>query len=254
MNMRWQWWHRPQTPFTAPVPWVDFHCHIVPGVDDGPRTLDEAVRMLEHAARIGITHLVTTPHYSDQYAPEENDVARGLAALRGRLSGAAAALQIIVGREISLTDQHVRSVQHHAHLRIGGGTLALVELPEGLNRAAILEGCSALLLAGIRPVVAHPERNFMVQNTPELAAELRLRGAAVQVNAASFAGAYGAAAQRTAWHLLHQQCVDVLSSDAHRASDYATYVKVCQTVMRDAGTVQIKEMISTVPARLLQLS
>jgi len=210
--------------------------------------------MLEHAARIGITHLVTTPHHSDLYAPEEDAVARGLTELRGRLSGAAAALQIIVGREISLTDQHVRSVQHLAHLRIGGGTLVLVELPEGLNRVAILEGCSALLMAGIRPVIAHPERNFIIQNAPEVVAELRLRGAAVQVNAASFAGLHGAAAQRAAWHLLHQQCVDVLGSDAHRARDYTAYAKACQIIMRDAGAVQMHEMIGTVPARLLQLS
>lgn len=236
----------------TPVPWIDFHCHIIPGVDDGPRTVDEAVAMLEAAARIGITHIVTTPHYSDRYAPSEETVARRLTELHRRLSGAAAAIQIMVGREITLTDQHIRNVQQQSFLRIGGLALALVELPEGLNRAAIVEGCGALLAAGIRPVIAHPERNFMIQNAPELVAELRLRGAVVQVNASSINGAYGAVARHTAQRLLQQQWADVLSSDAHCERDFEAYLRACQTITREVGVAQVIEMTSTAPARLLR--
>lgn len=253
MSAWWPWQRKPRTAFTAPVPWIDFHCHIVPGVDDGPRTLDEAVAMVEAAARIGITHIVTTPHYSDRYAPSEELVARALANLRNRLSGAAAVIQIIVGREVTLTDQHIQNVQQQSFLRIGGLALALVELPEGLNRAAIVEGCSALLAAGTRPVIAHPERNFLIQDAPELVAELRLRGAVVQVNAGSINGAYGIAAQRTAKQLLQHQLADVLSSDAHDARDIESYLKACQTITREMGAAQVIEMTSTTPARLLRI-
>lgn len=253
MSAWWPWQRKPRTAFTAPVPWIDFHCHIVPGVDDGPHTPDEAVAMLETAARIGITHIVTTPHYSDRYAPSEETVARGLAELRSRLSGAAAAIQIMVGREVTLTDQHVQNVRQESFLRIGGLALALVELPEGLNRAAIVEGCGALLAAGIRPVIAHPERNFMIQNAPELVAELRLRGAVVQVNASSINGAYGTVARRTAQRLLQHQWADIISSDAHNARDIETYLKACQTITREVGVAQVIEMTSTTPARLLRI-
>lgn len=251
MNAWWPWQRQPRTAFTAPVPWIDFHCHVLPSVDDGPRSLDEAVAMLNAAARVGITHLVTTPHHSDLYTPDTTAIANALAALRSRLNGAAAGVQIVVGREVTLTYQHVHSLQHKPHLRIGGQVLALVELPEGLNRAAIVEGCGQLLAAGIRPVIAHPERNFMIQHAPELLAELRLRGAVVQVNAGSFLGAYGAMARRAAEHLLRQQWVDLISSDAHRASDFETYERACHTLARDVGMARLIEMTSTTPARLL---
>ncbi len=252
MNAWWQWWRTRPPAFVAPVPWVDFHCHLVPGVDDGPRTLADAAAMLECAARIGITHIVTTPHYSDRYAPDDAAIARALAGLQEQAQGAAAAVQIISGREVTLTDQHMRALKSSPALRIGAGPYALVELLEGLNRTAMVECCSDLLAAGVRPIIAHPERNFMVQNAPDIMAELRLRGALVQVNATSLNGVYGAAARRAAQQLLELQSVDMLSSDAHRASDFEAYASACELIARTVGAELVKELISSVPARILR--
>ncbi|MCX7846441.1 MAG: hypothetical protein N2595_00185 [bacterium] len=252
MNFLWRWWGVPTSAFTPPTPWVDFHCHVIPQVDDGPRSMQDAVAMATYAAKIKITHIVSTVHYSDRYAVQHDIVTSQLSALRAHLQENATNVQVIAGREVTLTDQHVRDLVAHNSLRIDGSGIALVEFPEGLNRTAIAEGCAALLAAGIRPVIAHPERNFMVQEAPELLADLRLRGVLVQVNACSALGAYGAAAKRTVWHLLEHQWVDLLSSDAHSLHDLVAYVKACATIMRTFGAAFVSELISTTPARLLQ--
>lgn len=249
----WRWWSRSASEFTAPTPWVDFHCHIVPGVDDGPRTVEQAVAMVKYAAHLGVTHLVTTVHYSDRYQATPAEIAAQLGRVREALRATDVHVDIIVGREVTLTDQHVRALIESHHVRIGNAPLALVELPEGLNRGTIVEGCSALLNAGIQLVIAHPERNFIVQENADLVADLRLRGVRVQINAGSLAGVYGAAAKRTAWHLLRQQLADVLSSDAHALKDYDRYVHACRIATDELGAATVTELISTAPARFLRL-
>ena len=228
------------------------HAHVLPGVDDGPATEAEAWAMLAAAAALGITHIVATAHYNEAFHAPDETVAAQVRGVQRLLAERGVALTIIAGREVSFTDRHIEAITRLTALRVGSGAqYVLIELVESLNQAAVKEGVFKLLICGVTPIIAHPERNLLVGGSPAFLSELRQRGALAQMNAGSVAGTYGKQVQRVAHRLLKERQVDVLSSDAHTPAHYRNYQTACETVTREYGAEYLLDMISRVPARLL---
>ena len=199
---------------------IDLHSHLLPGIDDGPATVTEALDMARVAVREGITTMVCTPHIAPQRYPNRpRAIVAAFQAFRTELERAEIPLRVLPGAEIAvdgldgLTDEDLRSVSIG-----GGGRWVLLELPfRGwpLSLPRILDG---LELRGFRVVLAHPERSESVQTHPDRMRDLVGRGALVQVTAGSFTGDHGPAAMRAAVHLLRNGMAHILSSDAHSAT------------------------------------
>ncbi len=252
--MRWwnSWRQKTLPKFTPPVPWVDIHAHIAPGVDDGAKTLDDALAMVRRAGALGVTHIVATVHYSDLFSASAEEVTASMRKLTGAVLAEECAVRIVAGREISFTDLHIQELRSNTRYCIAGSrNHALIELPEGLNRAAAIEGFFELMVSGIRPIVAHPERNSLVQRDPSIIKELRQRNVLMQVDAMSITGAHGSRVKKTALSLLQTGQVDVISSDAHRVDDYANYELACRMVCDRLGEGYLRRVISDVPSRIV---
>jgi protein-tyrosine phosphatase len=199
---------------------IDLHCHILPGIDDGPQSLEGAVQMCRLAAAAGCEALVATPH---QRKGEWWNCDRGmLAALRQKLQEAVGPTpRILGGGEIRVDPRllgemlDLREDGAHGPLSLAGSRYLLLEFgPEaGVSEAADL--VHELAVAGWRPVLAHPEFIHWMAAEPAAVAHLVSLGALAQVTAMSLTGDFGRRAQADASRLVDMGLVHFVASDAH---------------------------------------
>ena len=235
-------------------PLIDIHTHILPGLDDGVRSLESAVSLVRRAAAAGITHIAATPHYNAVFTPEPAIIQSRTAELRAALEAAECQVTIFSGREVSFTDRHIEECKSNTSLQYEGGKqYLLIELAENLTRGTVLEGLFYLMSAGIQPVIAHPERSALLARDPSFACELRQRGALLQLDAASLFKAHGSQAAKLSAKLLKQRLIDILSSDAHRVEHYVWYEKACGYIYKHFGAACLRSLCCDTPAQILNI-
>ncbi|HET7034435.1 MAG TPA: CpsB/CapC family capsule biosynthesis tyrosine phosphatase [Thermomicrobiaceae bacterium] len=194
---------------------VDLHSHLLPGVDDGARDLEESLAMLGVAAEQGTTAICATPH-ADRVSPAQ--VREGVARLNEVATAHGLPVTVAPGNEILLSPETPARLQAGQYLTLNDTRYVLVELPlRGPWPGGAELALSALVLAGYRPVLAHVERYPGVQHEPELAARLIDLGVLLQVNADSLQMRSSSARRRTAELLLRRHAIHLLASDSHHA-------------------------------------
>lgn len=194
---------------------IDLHTHVLPAVDDGPGTLDEAVALARTTSEAGIAAVVATPHVSPRYPTEPAAIDVGVAALRRALEAAAVPLQVHAGAEIALDRVGDLSDDDLARLRLGAGPYVLLESPLSGSSSDAEPIVRAVQRRGFRVVLAHPERSPLFQRDPAQLARLVAAGALTSVTAGAVAGSFGKLPQRFAIRLLRKGLVHNLSSDMH---------------------------------------
>lgn len=195
---------------------VDIHSHILPGIDDGPTTIDESLQMLKLAAASGTTELVATPHASTAFPFEPQRIHDVFQELSSRSAGV---VNLHLGCDFHLNMQNLEeALAHPAQYTINGGRYLLVELPEFLGFSAIRRQLQTLIHARFRPVITHPERNLQLQSAIDQLKSCVADGCLIQVTAQSLLGRFGAAARTSAERLIKARLVHFLASDAHNCS------------------------------------
>lgn len=195
---------------------IDLHAHVLPALDDGPESREEAIELLEAASASGVRVVAATPHVSRRYPNTAPAVVAAVRSLAGDLAARGVPVDLVTGGEIEAEAVHGLPPEELRPLTLGGtGRYLLVELPfEGASTASS-DVLRDLLAAGIRPLIAHPERQADIQAQPARAASLVERGCLLQLTASSLLGGHGDAARATARRLLEGGLAHVLSSDAH---------------------------------------
>ena len=194
---------------------IDLHTHILPAVDDGPRTLEGSLDLARAAVAAGTRTALATPHVNDDRSIDAERVAAGLDELRPALAAAEIPLEVLPGGEIdlgmlaSLDDDGLRRFT-----LAQSGRYLLLEFPYTGWPAGLEETVYGLGLRGLLPILAHPERNREVQSKPARLAEAVRMGALVQLTAASLDGRIGSSAHAAANKLLELGLAHVLASDA----------------------------------------
>jgi protein-tyrosine phosphatase len=198
---------------------IDLHSHILPGVDDGPRTLEESLEIARAAVADGITVMAATPHVRDDWPTEPAMMEERVAELRGGLERAGIDLDVRPGGEIGLDRLSQLTADELRRFGLGGNPrYLLVETPYYDWPLYMADALSRLIVDGITPVLAHPERNADVQAQPERLVSLVRAGVLVQITAASVDGRVGRRAQQCGLVLIKQGLAHMLASDAHHAS------------------------------------
>lgn len=198
--------------------YVDLHTHLVPGVDDGAESQRDAETLLQNAAAAGTSVLVVTPHvYPGVGEWREIDA---LMATRDRWVEAANRdfpdICVLAGAEVHCTHELTGAFQRFSRrLTLNGGDYFLLEFPFDVLFPGIDELIFHLQRDGWIPIIAHPERNEVIQRSPAVLYRMVRAGALVQVNAGSLEGRFGQAAQRCAVELLRHHLVHAVASDAH---------------------------------------
>lgn len=192
---------------------VDIHSHILPSIDDGSTSWEMTLEMCEIAVNDGITHMVASPHSDDTYKYDRIAYQHLLEDLRARMAGR---LEFSLGCDFHMSFENITAVRRDPSLFcIGNSNYLLVEFSNfGISRQ-MLKTVEEFLDFGLFPIVTHPERNRMLQATPELVLDMANAGCVIQVTANSLTGFWGNSAKKMSEWLLKKNVVHVLATDAH---------------------------------------
>ncbi|HST15876.1 MAG TPA: CpsB/CapC family capsule biosynthesis tyrosine phosphatase [Gaiellaceae bacterium] len=224
---------------------IDLHSHVLPGVDDGVRTIDEALALCAAAAADGVEVLAATPHVRHDYPTSPAQMEQALAAVRA----AGPAVQLVAGGELDVAELD-RPKDELARFGLGGSNWLLVETPYLGWPLDIAERLFRLRLEGFGVVLAHPERNADVQEQPDLLEPLVAGGTLVQLTAASVDGRLGARPERCARILLDRRLAHLIASDAHAPEVRAVGIGAAVASLRDDALA--RWLTHDVPQSILQ--
>lgn len=204
------------------ISWTDVHCHLLPGVDDGARTMEETRQMLRSAKAAGAAAIVATPHIY-----EVHDLNRILNAYEAaRKEAEKTGIQLLLGFEVRYRALLAMDAETLVRYCVAGTRRLMLEfsnhhLPPGWED--ILCG---LVQAGITPVIVHPERYEYIQKKPDLLAEMRAYGCESQIDAAPLAYPFWSREGKTAKLILKKGWADYIASDAHRPNHYEDLLRI----------------------------
>jgi protein-tyrosine phosphatase len=192
---------------------VDIHSHILYGLDDGARTLEESVAMIRLAAQSGTTDIVATPHADLYYTYRPEIVDQRIAELT---QAAAGAVRIHRGCDFHLYYENIQqALENPARFTINQKRYLLVEFSDVMILDSASEVFNRMLAGGTTPVITHPERNALLARSLDQIARWVEAGCRVQVTAHSFLGRFGRRAKAAAEDLMKQRRVHFIASDAH---------------------------------------
>lgn len=237
----------------------DFHNHLVPGVDDGSATLEDALEGVERMHAAGFVRIVTTPHLdasllTDEPAEAEaylERVGEGFRTLSERVAARFPTMELRRGHEVRLDVPGCDFSDER--IRLGGTSFALVEWPRFQIPPETVTVLSRLTEQGVRPIVAHPERNRGAAQGLRLMAEWKRAGAYLQVTYGSFVGRYGPEVKSAAFALLREGLADYLCTDFHGRPELRLYTHEAVQKLEAAGAEeQLHTMAVTNPSRLFR--
>ena len=195
---------------------VDLHFHLLPTIDDGPRDMDESLRLARAAVAGGTSTVVATPHVSWRW--EANDaasIADAVLRLRLELEAHAIDLDVRPGAEVALTRAMDMPMEELDLLRLAGSPWLLIECPDNAVPDGLEISLRRLLHDGHRIMLAHPERIRAFHERPELLSRFVAGGVRCQVTASALSGGFGAAAKRFGTWMLGEGLAHLAVSDAH---------------------------------------
>lgn len=195
---------------------IDLHAHILPGVDDGAKTMEQSLFMVKQGEKAGITKICATPHILQQVSFEfEEKIHRSFELLKRKAAEVGSKIELLLGSEIHLC-QDLNSLKKFDFFTLNDtGKYLLVELPWGQFPPYVDQTVFELQLEGRIPIIAHPERSIIAKRQLTDVENLVRKGALIQINAGSLLGSFGRKTKKLAQDLLKQNLVHFIASDAH---------------------------------------
>ena len=197
--------------------YVDIHCHCLPGFDDGPATMANALSLCRALVKDEIAVVVATPHQLGRFdgKNEADAVRQGVFDLNRELKSKNIPLIVFAGADVRLDERIPYLIEADRVLTVGDNNQYLMlEIPHEvfINPEPLI---AQLASDGIKTIVSHPERNEFICNKPKTVLPWLKHGACLQVTAASLSGDFGTAAKMMAWNLLRSGQAKLVATDAH---------------------------------------
>jgi protein-tyrosine phosphatase len=234
---------------------IDLHCHILPGVDDGARTLEEALDMALMAEKEGVQKIVATPHlFRDNYNLENFAV---IEAKRGELSRALKknniAVEVLPGAEVHISHNLLDTIRkNRQNLVLNQSSYMFVEFPASHVFSGAKNLFFALMNEGIMPIIAHPERNAVFIQNPVILYELIQMGALAQANTGSFLGLYGDRTGKAVLQFLELHLIHFIGSDSHSPNSLSCRLREAMAkVELIVGKEQTQALVNDNPSAVI---
>lgn len=233
---------------------IDLHIHILPGIDDGSRDMEESLEMARCAAADGIKAVVATPHIMvGVYNNSKEKILDAVQTFRGHLQTQGIPLEVYPGAEYMLDpDIPLWLKEGRALTLYDGGKYLLVEFPAAEIPIYADQTFFEIALQGVTPIIAHPERNSKFLEDPDKLLSFIEKGALCQGTAGSFTGLFGSRARRLAVDYLLDGCYHFISSDAHGTERRSPVLSEACRVAEGYSTGLGKLLTGDNPTRLLQ--
>lgn len=232
---------------------IDLHCHMLPGIDDGPQERDVSLAMARCAVKDGITFTACTPHiYPGLY---ENDLAGIEAAVdqfRRDLAEADIPLQLGFGADTHLAPGLSHSIAAGRVPTLCGSRYLLLEPPHHVAPPRFAESVFELMAAGLVPVITHPERLSWIETHYTLFGDLVKQGAWMQITAGSLTGRFGRRPQYWGERMLDEGLVHILATDSHHIDKRPPLLAEGRdAAARKVGAEEANHMVQTRPQGIL---
>lgn len=197
-------------------PETDIHSHLLPGLDDGVKTLEESAQLIRQFINLGYKKIITTPHVmNDFYRNDSDSITAQLSLLKNYLTQQNVTIEIEAAAEYYLDEELIRKVSHNEKLLTFGAKYLLFETNFLTEPFQLKEFIFSSTTQGYRLVLAHPERYQYLIGDMAKVEDLRNRGVLFQLNIPSLVGAYSKPIQKFAYQLIDKGWVDFLGSDCH---------------------------------------
>jgi protein-tyrosine phosphatase len=194
---------------------TDLHSHLIPGIDDGAKTMDDSLHLVRQLYDLGYRHVITTPHVmADLYPNTPKDITDGLAALRVAVSAAGIDIELDAAAEYFM-DEHFSALVEHDQLLTLPGNRVLVEMSMMNAPPNLFNDLFRLQTKGYAPVLAHPERYLFLKQDFRQYTRLKDYGCEFQLNLLSVTGYYGKPVREAAIKLLKNNMINFLGTDLH---------------------------------------
>ena len=204
---------------------VDFHTHIIPGIDDGSKSVEETFNLIKEAKDAGFDEIISTSHYMERYyEADESEREVWISSLQKAIDQKNINIKLHIGSEIYLSDNIIELIKNHKASTIGGTNYVLFEMPLNAKPLNLYDMIYELQQYKLVPILAHPERYSFVKTDPNLIYDLVEKGVLMQANYTSILGGYGQRTQIIVRKLLENNLIHFLGTDVHKPEGIYTRV------------------------------
>ncbi len=198
---------------------IDIHCHILGGVDDGAQDIDASMSMIKHAASEGITKIIATPHHKNgKYDNIASSIKDKVIELNQRVKEENLSIEILPGQEPRIYGELLEDYEKGEILTLNHSKYIFIELPSNHVPRYTKKMLFDVQLAGLSPIIVHPERNSEIIENPSILYKLIEQGVATQITASSVTGHFGKKIKKFSLQLIEANQAHFIASDAHNLS------------------------------------
>ena len=196
---------------------VDLHCHLLPGIDDGSKSMTISLRLAREATENGVTHALLTPHHMNgRYVNHKQDIIRQTKEFQKQINANNIPLTVFPGQEVRINGQLLEALDNDDILFADtAGKYMMLEFPDDDVPHYTNQMIFDLQQRGIIPIIVHPERNTKIMSEPELIYQLLQKGCLSQITASSYVGTFGKKVEKFSRQLIEAGQGYVFASDAH---------------------------------------
>lgn len=233
---------------------IDIHSHILPGIDDGARSLENSVEIVRELASQGVTDIIATPHYVDEsiYTSSRIKNLHLLDELKRSLQSHSVDVNIYLGNEIYINDKIESLIETGEISTLAGSDYLLVELPMSGEYPNYFDIMITLKQLGYQVVLAHPERYVAVQDDIEVVRELYNSGVHLQCNLGSILGQYGKHAKKTVKELAKNKMIFAFGSDIHHCNNVWSLKKVKEKLAKYYDKDELRQIMVNNPRKIIE--
>ena len=226
---------------------IDIHSHLLYGVDDGAKTIEESLTILKNLSEIGYKKIILTPHYIDntRYNSPKSENIKRLNILKEELKKNKIDLEIYLGNEIYIDDNIEEFLKNNLITTLNDSNYLLIELPMSGEYANYKEILNDLIRKDYKIILAHPERYLSFQKDFHKIEELEDLGVYFQSNMESILDRYGKGAKKTFKRLLKGHKINYLGTDIHHhKDDYQIYLKAKSKILKYISEEEYQKLVS----------
>lgn len=194
---------------------VDMHSHLIPGIDDGAKTIEDSINLIKELKALGFRKLITTPHImSDYFRNTPANILSGLADVKAALVNEGIEMELAAAAEYYIDDGFIKKLEEEKLLTMGDNHLlfeiSYINCPDNIHEIIF-----RMMVLGYKPIMAHPERYPFWYNDFDQYKKFRDQGVLLQLNTNSLSGYYGPEAKRAGEKLIDLGLVDLIGTDCH---------------------------------------
>ena len=236
---------------------IDLHCHLLPGVDDGSRNIQETLLLLKSAKQAGFDTICFTPHYAyPNYINSKLQNQLVLNQVKIEADKENIDIDLLLGNEVFIQEKILELLESAKISSLAGSDYILVELPmyQELDPEVVKKMLKPLLDKNKKIVIAHPERYSYIQENPNKIVEYSGDNIFFQGNYASIIGTYGKQAQKTIKKLLKNRQIHYLSSDVHHIKRcfYDDFDKIKKKLLKVVDKSYFEELTESTPRTIIE--